>query len=715
MDELEEVTQRFKADFGDYAAPMEAAEAETEELSGAVDELTGSLDVMRESAASARDDLAEVAEVAGRTRDEVGGLGGAAGEAGAELDDLAVQIQGSGVVADEAFIGAKEAMDAYRDSIAEVAVALAAVDTEYAAMIEESGLADVAVAAEGAATGLEKAGQAAEQAGPEIGAMQIGMAAGVAALAPVAAGFVAAAAAIAAAAVLAVPDVVRLYDVVTGTAKAPGSGPIAEAAAEIKELEQDFRSISRESGVGKSLLGDLPVVLDATEKALRDVVPLARAGAVSFRDIADAVDKGVSSSGFTDFLRQTASFAPQDTEALIRLGGTLTDIVGGALEDLAPQAAADTDAISRLAGEVGGPLDEALATAGSGMHGLTGGFQEVLDPVEVLLGPVAGLVGGLHNLEAIAASAGHTIGVFLGGPLSIMYDLAQKARAALGLTGDAAKKTGADVQAAGAEVTATAAPVEAWAKAMGGAADDANSLAGRVKDLTTALSDEGDATSGALGSIAQFHQELITVAQDMQASGDKAGYLTKAQLATAAAFATLYDDAKNASAGILQTTGSADKAAGPLEAMRAEMQRIQDPTAAEAQLLRDLNAEIAALHSKTITIGVRQVDEGGGGQPLPVGGGPTGHPQGGPDTASMIPALASAAIGGGRLLAGGGSPAGPMSISVPLTLVLSADTAAVSQDPRLLQAIQQAVQEAVARYALSNGGNAGLTPVWRHG
>jgi hypothetical protein len=156
--------------------------------------------------------------------------------------------------------------------------------------------------------------------------------------------------------------------------------------------------------------------------------------------------------------------------------------------------------------------------------------------------------------------------------------------------------------------------------------DDAAGLTTRVLALTNALAAESGATDTAGGNIVSFHQGLVTLQADMVASGDKAGYFTKAGQATAAELFALDAQAKAASEGILQTGGSSAAAAGPLEALRGELEKIQDPTAAEKELLRELNAEIAQLHSKTIIIGLH-IDETTSGNVLPAAAGAIPHLQ----------------------------------------------------------------------------------------
>jgi hypothetical protein len=160
-----------------------------------------------------------------------------------------------------------------------------------------------------------------------------------------------------------------------------------------------------------------------------------------------------------------------------------------------------------------------------------------------------------------------------------------------------------------------------FATGMSDAANAALSLTTRVQDLTTALNAESGPAATAISNAVGYHQALQTLETDMQASADKAGYLTKAQQATAQQLEVTNAAVIAQSGSVLQTTHSVADALVPLDAFRGELEKIQDPTMAEKDLLAALNAEIDKLKSKSITIGVH-IEESSSGVGISV---PTGQ------------------------------------------------------------------------------------------
>ena len=146
---------------------------------------------------------------------------------------------------------------------------------------------------------------------------------------------------------------------------------------------------------------------------------------------------------------------------------------------------------------------------------------------------------------------------------------------------------------------------------MADARNPALSLTTQVQDLTTALNDESGATDTGLSALATFHGSMVTLGQDMTTSGDKAGYFTSTQRATAEEIAQVDGQAKAASEALKQQGDSASRSAAPLEQLRGELEKLQDPTKAEKELIHELSAEIAALKSKNITIGIKVLEETG--------------------------------------------------------------------------------------------------------
>jgi len=611
-------------------------------------------------------------------------VGGEAGAAAASVDQLKLSLDElnrkvatalAKVDDDEArakLLALKVKLDEIGRKVASPRISVEGADRAVA----ELAAVDVALNAVG-----KSAGQAAEDTGmamPSLAAinpMMAGMGAAVATAVPVVIGAATSLAAMGAAAAFAYPELKQVYDVMTGTAQAPASGPIAAVVSQLRDLEGEAKQVASMSGVGQNLISKaLPAGIEMTENLLRDMSPLARAGAVSIDEIAKAGERVSSSSGFRGFLDDLAKQAPADTNALLGLAGSVGGDLKAAFEAAAPHIGLTLTELAAMAGELKGPLSTAVGGTVQGvgvmadvMTGAIGTASALADGVSAAWEGVSHSVGGsaqdaVHSVDSFRSSESAvknpSVLEFIGalsGNFSLVNKSAIESATAMGRHAAAAQKAAAEDATFGHQ--------------MDIASGSAGTLADRVSALETAIGRESDATAGALGGLVSFHQQMLTTAAAMAASGDKAGYLTKQDLATAAAFATLYGDAKSASGAILQTGGTAQQAAGPLEAMRGEMEKIQDPTAAEAQLLRELNAEIAALHSKTIVIGVRTVEEGTTGQPLPVSGGPTGHPQGGPDAmkpgvmtpGAMTPgAMTPAPAGGGPVqlqIAPGGSGA----------------------------------------------------------
>lgn len=472
----------------------------------------------------------------------------------------------------------------------------------------------------------------------------VGLGAAVAAAVPVVIGASTSIAAMGAAGALAYPDIKQVIDILNGTSTGPSSGPIAQAVTEIRDLEAAYKQVSASSGIGQNLISDaLPKTIEAVENVLGDLAPLAKAGATSIDEIASAVDRVTGSSGFKSFLGDLAQQAPADTDAILNLAGAVGGGLSQAFESAGPHVATTIDEIANLVSELSGPFATAVGFTTQAIGGISGALSGAVGFMKAAGDDISGVfdtftsktreingqdVGKGPDAFAAGLRAIHQPDVltFLGA-LTGNSKLTEEGM--LG-TAQAAKKAATSIAQAGTESHSTSSATSEFAQEMATAASGAGTLTSRVSALTTALSSEGDATAGALGSMATFHQQLLTTETAMAASGNKAGYLTKQSQAAAAAFATLYGDAKSASGAILQTGGTASQAAGPLIAMRDEMEKIQDPTAAERELLRELNAEIAALHSKTIQIGVQVIEEGSGGQPVPVSGGPGGRIQGGP-------------------------------------------------------------------------------------
>lgn len=102
-----------------------------------------------------------------------------------------------------------------------------------------------------------------------------------------------------------------------------------------------------------------------------------------------------------------------------------------------------------------------------------------------------------------------------------------------------------------------------------------------------------------------------SLAKALTASHDRLGTATQAERDATSATTAAARSAEDYSQKLLANGASASRAAGPLEALRGELEKAGVKGGIAAKLISELNAEIAALHSKTINIDVNVAQHGG--------------------------------------------------------------------------------------------------------
>lgn len=112
-----------------------------------------------------------------------------------------------------------------------------------------------------------------------------------------------------------------------------------------------------------------------------------------------------------------------------------------------------------------------------------------------------------------------------------------------------------------------------------------------------------------------FKQDQTSLATALEASHGKLGTYNAATQAATTATTAAAAGALKLSADILTQTGSAQRAAGPLEALVGELEKAGASGGGAAKLIAELNAQIAALHSKTVDIRIitQAIGQGAGG------------------------------------------------------------------------------------------------------
>lgn len=132
----------------------------------------------------------------------------------------------------------------------------------------------------------------------------------------------------------------------------------------------------------------------------------------------------------------------------------------------------------------------------------------------------------------------------------------------------------------------------------------AGSLSTRVQALGAAMGDLFNPTLDMINTTNQLDNDMATLKTDLAASGDKVGTFTQAQRDAGTQMAQTVKDAILNAQAIKEVTGSSDKAAAPLMAMRAELESLGVKGGEVGTVIRDLDTAIAALKDKTVNISV---------------------------------------------------------------------------------------------------------------
>jgi hypothetical protein len=147
-------------------------------------------------------------------------------------------------------------------------------------------------------------------------------------------------------------------------------------------------------------------------------------------------------------------------------------------------------------------------------------------------------------------------------------------------------------------------PLTAVQYGMQQAANSALQLDDRVTGLTNAFNAMLAPLNSVIGDTVQFANDNAAFATALAASNGMVGNSTALQRASAQAMVQSYNDASQLSQAILNQTGSAQKAIGPLQQMYDMLQKSGAKGAWVTQEMQALKAAIDALQSKTIYLNV---------------------------------------------------------------------------------------------------------------
>jgi hypothetical protein len=165
-------------------------------------------------------------------------------------------------------------------------------------------------------------------------------------------------------------------------------------------------------------------------------------------------------------------------------------------------------------------------------------------------------------------------------------------------------------------------PMTALQYDMSLAANQSMSLADRVTALGNAFNVLLTPLNSVIGDTVTFTNDSGSLLTALKASNGVIGNNTTAQRASAQAMVQAYNDASQLSQAILNQTGSASKAMGPLIALRNELIRSGASGSWARQEIAALSRTIAGLQSKAVTVTTHFVVTG---TPPGQGGSPGGY------------------------------------------------------------------------------------------
>lgn len=365
--ELHEQTESFFADAmaaDSYAASVAAAAAGNQSLSDMIDSAEGNAQGLWGTLGRLRDELGGAAlgdtftvtstgwnKFMVSAPQDLDETAAALESTGAAATVSAAQIQAAGIEADEAFLLGKAAADSYRDSLAELAGMLAAVDAEAAASLAElTAMGSEAGGGEGGgafgalAGGIDAVSGALGSLGGVAGKLKIpaivtgimGLIGGFEpALMAVGSGFVS----FAALSIPALEEVEKGWSAVNQardtyltavgvekrdptsdnlkdektdlaaleTAYARMPAAVRPVVRDIQGLAAAWRDTARSSGIEQDALRDVGLAFRTAEGFLPSLVTMARAAAPVISDIWTGLDRNVRSSDFKSFVASMAA------------------------------------------------------------------------------------------------------------------------------------------------------------------------------------------------------------------------------------------------------------------------------------------------------------------------------------------------------------------------------------------------------------------------
>ena len=383
-------------------------------------------------------------------------------------------------------------------------------------------------------------------------------------------------------------------------------------AGSVIALEGDYKSFQQ--ALEPEVFTVFNAGLKLAKNLMSDVEPVAKATGSALGGFLGTIDAEFKSQTWQQFFTWMAANVGPDLKLVGADVVGLLDDLPQLLEEIQPLAQGFLTLVG-AAEKVAGALTLVGATTND-----TASKMQFAAQAGIRYGPDLQKAGSLWDKLGDFVHGTGGAALFASGPLNKAGTAAKSLASNSQDVAAAAKVTTSSITKLGGESATSAAEVTALYNALHKLLDP---LTQNIQDAVT------------------FKNDQVTLAAALKKSHDVLGLHTAAQRASSTAAAQAAQDALTLSNSILTQTGSASKAAKPLEALVTEMTNAGVHGGAAAALIRQLEAAIASLRSKTVTITVlgngagTVTHQGGGGStftPGPngfTGRGATGGPASG--------------------------------------------------------------------------------------
>ena len=180
--------------------------------------------------------------------------------------------------------------------------------------------------------------------------------------------------------------------------------PIANSVSAIQQFGHEFSKVSKDSGIQKDVLDDIPKAIKVATDALPSLSSLAKSTAPVISGMFKDLDKNVQSPAFKNFMKSIDQDVQPASSALHKLAGA----AGGFISTLQEKGAgASNQFISSLSGLIKTATPAAVSGLVSGVHAMTTAMDGLN---KAMNSPVAKTSGNVWDKITAAGAAADKYG-----------------------------------------------------------------------------------------------------------------------------------------------------------------------------------------------------------------------------------------------------------------------------------------------------------------